>query len=433
MKVMSFLQCMACGYQADLLLERHFRCPECNSLFDVCHNIKHQEAWRWQDAFDRMLVSPMSVSGVWRFKPWIMPGLASRDVVTLGEGNVPIVPAGKKLCDWIGGELDLWLMLEGKGPTGSFKDFGMSVLVSVAKAAGINHLACISTGDTSAALAAYCAAAGIACTVILPLGKITDEQILQVKMFGATVILVPGSFDDCIPILNVLVSEYGVYPGNSLNPARIEGHQATVFLAAQFFGWQLPDWFVVPVGNGSNCSSIGKALRLMASQGFKVPTHILGCQSTAAAPLYRSWVRAGGPQATKELWQAAYRPVKVRSTIATAARIGNPVSWQKVVREVMSSHGAMALARESELRRAVEVCAHDGHFVCPQSGQAFAGLRQAVKKGLVKPGSRVVVVCTADGLKFNAPFIGNQSKRVITAGDCQPRTIAKILKLQRAA
>ncbi|MFA6410371.1 MAG: pyridoxal-phosphate dependent enzyme, partial [Candidatus Buchananbacteria bacterium] len=368
MDPISYFQCMKeeCGLVADLLAERKFRCPDCQSLFDVRHKIAKRYPWQWQDEFDRLLTSNSSASDVWRFKRWIMPGLADRNIVSLGEGKVPIVPAGKRLREWIGGDLDLWLMLEGKGPTGAFKDFGMTVLVSLAKAAGIKHIACISTGDTSASLAAYCAAAGITCTVILPAGKVTDEQILQVKLFGAKVILVPGSFDDCIPILNALVSQYGVYPGNSLNPARIEGHQATVFLAAQFFGWQLPDWFVVMVGNGSNGSSVGKALRFMKSQGFKVPTKILGCQSTAAQPLYRSWLRAGGSQATKEAWTAAYRPMKVRDTIATAARIANPVSWQKIVREITASGGAMALASEPALYKAVEVCASDGHFVCPQ-------------------------------------------------------------------
>ena len=431
MKVLSScLRCMTCGYETDLLPERKFHCPKCQGLFDVKHDIPTRAAWCWQDEFDRKTQRYVFPSGVWRFQPWIMPDLSPNDIVSLGEGIVPIVRAGRNLSAWIGSDIDLWLILEGKGPTGSFKDFGMTVLVSVAKAAGIKQIACISTGDTSASLAAYCAAAGIGCAVILPQGQITPEQILQVKMFGAKVDLVPGSFDDCIPILEGLVSHHGVYPGNSLNPVRIEGHQATVFLAAQFFDWQLPDWFVAPVGNGSNCSSIGKALRLMRSQCFDVPTRILGCQTDAANSLYWSWVEAGGFEATEESWQKAFRPVKVGETIATAVRIGNPVSGCKVRREIVASRGAMANASELELTKAVKLCALDGHFVCPQTGIALAGLRQAVRNGWVKSSQRVVVVSTADGLKFTGPFISDdKDDRVTIAPDCSVDTTAKILGL----
>ncbi|OQA02678.1 MAG: Threonine synthase [bacterium ADurb.Bin400] len=246
-------------------------------------------------------------------------------------------------------------------------------------------------------------------------------------MFGAKVILVPGSFDDCIPILNGLVSDYGVYPGNSLNPARIEGHQATVFLAAKFFGWEFPEWFIVPVGNGSNCSSIGKALRLMKSQGFNASSRILGCQSKAANPIWQSWIKSGGQTCTRNSWQLAYTPVTVGETIATAARIGNPVSKDKVIREITYSNGAMAEASEFELAEAVLVCSKDGHFVCPQTGIALAGLRQAVASGLFRKGQKVVVVSTADGLKFTQPFVAKNDNPTITAPDCRIGTIADII------
>lgn len=359
-----------------------------------------------------------------------MPGLADEHIVTLGEGVVPIVEAGPNLRKWLEFDLDLWLILEGKTASASFKDFGMTALVSVAKAAGVESLGCSSTGDTSASAAAYSAKARIICFVLLPAGQVTFGQILQVELFGARVIILPGNFDECMRVLLELVSDYGVYPANSLNPARIEGHQATVFLTAQFFDWQLPDWFIVPIGNGSNCSSIGKALRLMKSQGFKVPTRILGCQCQAANPMYLSWQKAlKQGVVTQESWRKAFERVEVGETIATAARIGYPVSHQKVIREVISADGMVAEATEAELREAVLVCAKDGLFVCPQTGIALAGLRHAVKSGQLTAGQRVVVVSTADGLKFTGPFINAFPDYVIKAPDCRTETVAKILNL----
>jgi len=381
------------------------------------------------ELFDSRPHSAQEPSGVWRFKEWIMPFLPKEDIVTLGEGIVPIVPIGANLKLWLGKPCDAWLIMEGKSPTNSFKDFGMTVLVSVAKAAGIKTLVCASTGDTSASLAAYTGKAGIKCAVILPSGKITPEQILQAKILGATVITLPGSFDDCMQVLQNLVSDYGAYPGNSLNPARIEGHQSTVFLTAQFFGWKFPDWFVNPVGNGSDCSSIGKALRLMKSIGFKAESRILGSQSEAANPLFTSWQKSGGIKTTREKWETFYNPTHVGETIATAMRIGNPVSYLKVIREIIASNGGMTQVSDQEAREAVLACALDGHFVCPQSGVALAGLKRALNDRIIKPRERVVVVSTADGLKFTKPFQHCSEENIINAPDCHTKTIAEILNL----
>lgn len=384
----------------------------------------------WINLFDNRKHSWSQPSGVWRFKEWIMPDLPEKDIVTLGEGMVPIVRAGPNLRKWLGKPCDLWLILEGKSPTGSFKDFGMTVLVSVAKSAGIKAIVCASTGDTSASLAAYAGKAGIRCAVILPRGKVTPEQILQVKLFDAKIIMLPGFFDDCMRVLQELVLEYGAYPGNSLMPCRIEGHQATVFLTAQFFQWKLPDWFVVPIGNGSNCSSIGKALRLMRNLGFTSESRILGCQSEAANPLFASWQKSGGIKTTQERWEAEYKPTEVGETIATAMRIGNPISYRKVIREVVRSQGAMAEVNDEEAKEAVLACAKDGQFICPQTGIALAGLRKALIKRLVQPFEQAVVVSTADGLKFTQPFL-QTDPTIKVATDCQTETVAKILGLSK--
>ncbi len=445
-RTQTWLKCISCGDTADLLLETKFKCPGCGGLYDVRHNFRllRKSADELIMVFDARANptgvgntdDPKRKSGVWRFKEWIMPYLPDEHIVSLGEGIVPIVKAGRHLMDWVGGDIELYLIMEGLGPTGSFKDFGGTVMMSVAKAMGIKAVGCASTGDTSAMAAAYAAAAGITCFVILPEGKVTTVQLAQPLVHGAMVITLPGNFDDCMKVMQILVSDFGAFPANSLNPTRIEGHQATVFLTAQYFGWNLPDWFAVPVGNGSDASSIGKGLRLMKNFGITYgKTKILGCQSMAANPLAKSWNLAlkGGmwqvnPQFSAR-WQEKYKEVKVGETTATAARIGNPVSKDKVMREIIASHGAMQVAREDKLNEAVAICGKDGHFVCPQTGITLDGVRSAVKKGWIKKGERVVAVSTATGLKFTESAAANLEKNIIKASDCKPETIAKILGL----
>jgi threonine synthase len=385
---------------------------------------------------------PRTTSGVWRFHELIMPSLPVGDIVSLGEGIVPIWPAGKNLREWIGGDLDLWLIGEGQGPTGAFKDFGGTVATSVAKKSGEDSDICASTGDTSAMAAAYAAAAGMKCVVVLPRDFITAAQLAQLDAYGATVILVPGSFDDAMTIVAEMVEQKVSFPMNSLFPARIEGHQATVFLATQFFGWQMPDWFVAPVGNGSNTSSIGKGMRLLKDLRFVDKTaQILGVQSEAACPLERSWGRlmvkdqTAKPEDRIKAWTSQYESMigkhDLGETTATAARINEPVSYKKVIREIVWSGGMITVAEEEDLNEAVMIAGSDGIFLCPQSGTALAGLRKEVRVGNVKPGSRVAVVCTATGLKFTEVPVQYKHLglgKTIEAADCNPETTAEIIQ-----
>jgi threonine synthase len=440
----TWLTCINCGYKTDLLEERKFRCPRCGDLYDIEHDFASQgKSLNQYSALFDSRVSAEALqkqdakyhSGVWRFQEWIMPFMPEGMIVSLGEGNVPIVRAGKNLQSWIGNDIEVSIIMEGMTPTGSFKDFGGTVLMSVAKAAGIKNVCCASTGDTSAMAAAYAAAAGIQCAVILPQGKITPVQLAQPLVHGAKVILLPGDFDACMKVMQDLVTMYGVYPANSLNPARIEGHQATVFLIAQYFGWKYPEWIAVPIGNGSNCSSVGKALRLVKRFGARKTSKILGCQSEAANPLAKAWNSVMEEDrdevcAPLEKWKSSYKPIKVGETTATAARIGDPVSRDKVMREITDSEGAMQMASEHDLNEAVAICGKDGYFVCPQTGIALAGVRNARKQGWIRSGSRVVVVSTATGLKFTESAAANLQKNIITAEDCQTKTVAKILKVE---
>lgn len=439
----TYLKCIGCGYKTSLLAERKFKCQICGDLYDVIHEFPNNEDFSvYQNIFDERAQSsfigkgkhsyPRLESGVWRFQEWIMPNFPINNIVTLGEGNVPIVRAGKHLSDWVG-PVDLYLILEGMGPTGSFKDFGGTVMMSIAKKAGIKAIGCASTGDTSAMAAAYASAAGIDCVVILPEGKVTPAQLAQPLVHGAKVITLPGTFDDCMKVVKELVNAGQLFPANSLNPTRIEGHQATVFLLAQYFGWELPDWIALPVGNGSNCSSVGKAMRLMKQLGFKGKTsQILGCQSEAANPLTTSWI-AADMSCPKDItfenyWERKYKPWNsVGQTTATAALIGKPVSWKKVIREISRSQGQMEIAPEEMLNEAVGVCGRDGYFVCPQTGIALAGVKLAVESGAITKGSSVAVVSTANGLKFTESAAANLMKDIIPAKDCQIDTVAKIM------
>lgn len=437
----TFLQCINCHHTADLLDERKFFCPQCGSLYDVMHHTDTRFDLcfdEYVEMFDHRAMrlthtdacDPRIRSGVWRFHEWIMPHLPLQYITTLGEGNVPIVRAGRYLQEWIG-DIEMWMILEGMTPTGSFKDFGGTVMISVANAAGIKAIGCASTGDTSAMAAAYASAAGIQCVVVLPKNLVTAAQIAQPLVHGATVIMLPGTFDDCMRVVRKLVQAGLLFPANSLNPTRIEGHQATVFLTAQFFNWELPDFFAVPVGNGSNCSSIGKGIRTMRHVGYRGKAgRILGCQSDAAHPLASSWAETlfTGNPIIEEHWRANYKEQEqVGTTTATAALIGKPVSWQKVIREVVHTDGAMNIVPEALLNEAVAICGKDGYFVCPQTGTALAGIKLAVESGQIAPGSRVVAVSTANGLKFTESAAKDLQGTIIDAKDCKTETVAQIM------
>jgi len=431
---LSWLSCIGCGATAPLYGTLKFTCPKCGGLYDVEHDfsaIKKEGVDALRKIFDgRTLQSADDVcsrSGVWRFKELVMPSLANEEIVSLGEGVIPMWRAGSNLREWVGGDLDLWMMPEGLTPTGSFKDFGGTVAISVAKASGVKAIACASTGDTSAMAAAYAAAAGMQCAVVLPKGQVTDVQLAQPVAHGAKVVLIPGSFDECMRVVRELVDAGRVFPINSINPTRIEGHQASVFLANQFFGWQIPEAFVVPVGNGSNSSSIGKGMRLLRDLGFTDRLAMLiGVQSDAANPLATSWeTTQKDGYADPKAWLESYKPrADLGETSATAARIGAPVSYQKVMREIDASRGAVLTALERDLNEAVMVAGRDGHLVCPQTGTALAGLRQAVERGFVKPGARVVVISTATGLKFPGVATSQAASSLTETASCDTEEVA---------
>jgi threonine synthase len=342
-----------------------------------------------------------------------------------------MLPAGDRVSKWVGGDLDLWIIPEGQTITGSFKDHGGSSATSVAQVSGQEKMGCASTGDTSAMAAAYCAAAKMECVVILPKRLVTNVQIAQSVAHGARIILIPGSFDDCMRVVRELCDEGRLFPINSINPTRIEGHMATVFLAAQFMRWQLPDAFALPVGNGSNTSSVGKAIRLLKELEFvdDKECKIIAAQSDSANPLATSWERAQSRGfADHDMWLTDYKPrEKLGDTVATAARIGAPVSYRKVMREITASRGAVLTASEADLIEATRVLGASGFSCCPQTGTALAGLRQSVQRGFLKRGATVFLVSTATSLKFPDVAVQAGGDLITEAGTCDTTEIAAMM------
>jgi threonine synthase len=375
-----------------------YHCPQCGGLLQVSHDmqaLRHRSAYAWMRLFDdryKRTTWPYG-SGVWGKKEWICPEVRNENVVSLDEGGSNLLWAER-----YGRELkldDLWVKQCGNSHTGSFKDLGMTVLVSVVKQMMADHghiraVACASTGDTSAALAAYAAAAGIPAIVILPRGRVTAAQLVQPLANGALVLSLDTDFDGCMAIVTRLVEEEGVYLANSMNSLRLEGQKTVSIEIVQQFDWEAPDLVIVPGGNLGNVSALGAGFDMMLELGLisKRP-RIVVAQAAAANPLYRAY---------RNNWR--FEPITAQPTIASAIEIGNPVSIDKAVRTLQRYDGAVEQATEAELAEAAARADRTGMFNCPHTGVALAVLEKLVDRGEVRRTDRVVVISTAHGLKF---------------------------------
>jgi threonine synthase len=333
-------------------------------------------------------------SGVWGKKEWVLPGIDNESVVSMYEGHSNLFWAsryGKEL-----GLEDLWIKLCGNSHTGSFKDLGMTVLVSQVKemrkrGKNVRAVACASTGDTSAALAAYAAAAEIPAVVLLPRGKVSIPQLIQPVANGAIVLALDTDFDGCMEIVKQIAERDGIYLANSMNSLRIEGQKTVGIEIVQQFDWEVPDWIVIPGGNLGNVSALAKGIDMMRELGLvtKKP-RIAVAQAEAANPLYLSYQRGF----------EVYEPIHARPTLASAIQIGNPVSIEKAIDAVKRYDGVVEQASESELAEAAAHADRTGLFNCPHTGVALAALVKLVKRGTIRRQDRVVVISTAHGLKF---------------------------------
>ncbi len=377
-----------------------YRCPSCGDLLDVVHDLESlavRSAASWMKLFDGRVKTTQWPygSGVWGKKEWVAPHIAPENIVSMYEGGTNLLWAeryGKQL-----GVPDLWVKQCGNSHTGSFKDLGMTVLVStvrqmISEGIAVNAIACASTGDTSASLAAYAAAAGIRAIVILPRGKITTAQLVQPLSNGAAVLAVDTDFDGCMKIVTELAENDGVYLANSMNSLRLEGQKTVAIEIVQQFDWQVPDWVIVPGGNLGNVSALGAGFEMMKHLGvISTMPRICVAQAARANPLYLSF-QSGFEE---------FEPVVAQKTLASAIQIGSPVSRDKAIRALRLTRGVVEQATEPELADAAARADLTGMFCCPHTGVALAALEKLVARGEVSSDHRVVVVSTANGLKFS--------------------------------
>ena len=375
-----------------------YHCPQCGDLLQVHHDLdalRHRSPVAWMRLFDdryKRTAWPYG-SGVWGKKEWICPAIRDENVVSMDEGGTNIFWAeryGREL-----GVEDLWVKMCGNSHTGSFKDLGMTVLVSVVKqmmadGPGLHAVACASTGDTSAALAAYAAAAGIPAIVILPRARLSPAQLVQPLANGALVLSVDTDFDGCMAIVQRLAAEEGIYLANSMNSLRLEGQKTLSIEIVQQFDWEVPDVVIVPGGDLGNVSAIGAGFDMMYDLGVIARRpRLVVAQASAANPLYRAY---------RNNW--TFEPIRAQATLASAIQIGNPVSIRKAVRVLQSFNGIVEQATEAELADAAARADRTGMFNCPHTAVALAALEKLIARGEIRTSDRVIVVSTANGLKF---------------------------------
>jgi len=382
------------------LHDRALACPQCGNLLEVAIEAPRAEPrvlkQTWLER--RMSADPRDVSGVWRFREFLPDGYGPQGIVTLGEGNVPLV-RGQKTAAWAGLR-NLSFKHLGWNPTGSFKDLGMTAGMTEAKFVGATAVACASTGNTAASLAAYAARAGVTGRVYLPAGQASVNKLAQALDFGAELVEIEGSFDDA---LNVLLekADPNLYFLNSINPFRIEGQKTAMFELLEQLGWRVPDYLVVPGGNLGNSSAFGKAFIELKTYGFieRVPRMII-VQASGANPLARLW--NSGAQELEAMAQP--------ETAATAIRIGNPRSWKKALQGVRFTGGRVMDVTDEEIGEAKALIGRDGIGCEPASATTLAGLRKLVDSGELDRDSEIVAILTGHALK-DTDYIVKSRKR----------------------
>jgi threonine synthase len=331
---------------------------------------------------------PVDQSGVWRFRDLLPIVDNPENVVTLREGNTPLYDLPR--CAKVAG-ID-WLLAkhQGMNPTGSFKDTGMTAALSVAAERKFEWVACASTGNTSAAMAAYAARAGLRSIVFIPEGKIAWGKLSQSMDYGALTIQLKTDFDGCVRILTDLVTRFPIYLLNSVNPYRLEGQKTPAIELLEQLEWQVPEHVIVPGGNLANGSALAKGFTEMHHLGLipRIPK-ISIIQAEGANPLYRSLQENNG----KELI-----PVKAH-TRATAIRIGNPASWRKALRALRTTGGWCEQASEQEIALAKAQIGAEGVGCEPASAVTLAGLKKLVAQGKITREERVVLILTGHTLK----------------------------------
>ncbi len=427
---MSYKAWFQCASGCDVrygLNEIVYECSECGGLLEVKHDIdalRTKSGKNWQKLFDQRFMKtdwPYG-SSIWGKKEMVCPSVEDDNVVSLFEGGSNLFWA-ERLGDEIGIK-ELWVKQCGNSHTGSFKDLGMTVLVSmvkqmIAEGKSIPAVACASTGDTSAALAAYGAAAGIRTIVFLPRHKVSTAQLVQPMANGAIVISLDTDFDGCMRIVREICNRENIYLANSMNSLRVEGQKTVSVELVQQFDWEVPEWIIIPGGNLGNVSALGKGFLEMRDMGIidRLP-RIAVAQSANANPLYRSYLNNFD----------RFEPIHANQTLASAIQIGDPVSAEKAIRVLRIFNGVVEQASEDELANAVAMADKTGLYCCPHTGVAFAALLKLVERGDVRPGERVVVISTAHGLKFTDFKVAYHEDRLRDLG-VEPRYVNRPIEM----
>lgn len=387
--------CLA-AYPTD---QRLYTCPSCGGLLDVAYDFKlANSASELKVLFRerRSDESDLNRSGVWRFRELMPFAQDLSHVVTLAEGNTPLYTAPRS-SEYAG--LDrLRFKHQGMNPTGSFKDNGMTTGVTEAVELGASAVACASTGNTSASMAAYAARAGLRAFVFIPAGQVAYGKLSQSLEYGAKVIEIEGNFDLAMRVVRELADESDMYLLNSINPFRLEGQKAIAIELMEQTGWEAPDWIVVPGGNLGNSSAIGKAIDEMRELGFinRMPRLAI-IQAEGASPLYDLFASHD---------KTDFRPQPAPHTLATAIRIGNPISWKKALRAIEQTNGVVERVSEQEIADAKAIIGQDGIGCEPASAATLAGIRLLVASGRIAPSDDVVAVLTGNLLKDPSYTIG---------------------------
>jgi threonine synthase len=375
-----YLECIDCGaeYNPQMVI---YTCHKCGGLLAVKYDLSRIPSNLDEKWANRSL-------SVWKYAE-LLPIEDKKKIVTLGEGGTSLNQC-RNLSEKIGIK-NFYAKNEGENPTGSFKDRGMTVGVSKALELRMKKVACASTGNTSASLAAYAAKAGLECMVLIPSGKVAFGKLTQAIVHGAKVVQIKGNFDQALKIVQEICLKRPVYLLNSLNPFRLEGQKTAAFEIRDQLGRQVPDKLIVPVGNAGNISAIWKGFKEFHELGLteRLP-QMVGIQAEGAAPIVSS-VKRG----LKEV-----KFVEKPETVATAIRIGSPLNWKKALKAVKESNGLVETVSDSEILDAQRMLAqHEGLFVEPASAASVAGLIKLVKMGLIDKDEKVVCILTGHGLK----------------------------------
>ena len=378
----------------------------CGSMLEIARDPAiFQKITKDQFKSRRLSTKDIDRSGVWRFREFICEASAPH-AVTHPEGNTNIYQRDE--LSIFGAVDNLWFKHEGENPTGSFKDRGMTVAVTQAKKIGLSFVGCASTGNTSAALAAYAAQAGLKAVVFIPDGKISTGKLAQALAYGAHCIAVQGDFDTAMTLVQEAGRDCGMYVVNSINPFRPEGQKSIIFEVLEFFDYESPDWIVVPAGNLGNTSAFGKAVLELYNAGWikKMP-RIASVQAEGANPFFKSYKNNF----------AKLEPIKAE-TYATAIRIGNPVNFEKAYKVIQSTNGVVEEVTDHEITIAKQTIDRSGIGCEPASASSLAGVKKLVAAGIMKKHEKVVCILTGNILKDTDAILKSSTNAVkVFSGD----------------